>query len=151
MVGKKRAGLPRFWTANVSSLPAFTAVSHAQTHKTRIRRAIERLGPYASLCLLAVPAAIVEPLKLVAVVVAGSGHWMAGTVTILCAYALSLLLIERLFLVVKPKLLTLRWFAALWNWFVTARGAVLGWLGFNRLRQRLAKQPAAFKSQVARR
>jgi hypothetical protein len=98
-----------------------------------------------------VPAAIVEPLKLVAVVVAGSGHWMAGTVTIICAYALSLLLIERLFLVVKPKLLTLRWFAALWNWFVTARGAVLGWLGFNRLRQRLAKQPAAFKSQVARR
>ena len=30
---------------------------------------------------------------------------------IICAYALSLLLVERLFLIVKPKLLTLRWFA----------------------------------------
>ena len=93
--------------------------------------------------------AIIEPLKLVAVVIAGSGHWITGTIAIGCAYALSLLVIERLFLIVKPKLLTLPWFAACWNWFVGARGAVLGWLGCARLRARLAEQAAALKSQVA--
>jgi hypothetical protein len=120
----------------------------ARTAKSRIRRAIERLGPYASVFLLAVPLAIVEPLKLVAVVIAGSGHWISGTATIVCAYAFSLLVVERLFLIVKPKLLRLPWFAALWHWFVAARGAVLGWLGLNRMQERLAKQPRALKSQV---
>lgn len=127
----------------------YTKPRHTKT--SRIRRAIERLGPYASLCLLAVPLAIVEPLKLVALVVAGSGHWITGTVTIVCAYAISLLLVERLFLIVKPKLLRLRWFAALWHWFVAVREGLLGWLGFNRMRRRLARQPAAVRSPVARR
>jgi hypothetical protein len=100
---------------------------------------------------LAVPLAIVEPLKLVAVVVAGSGHWITGTVAIVCAYAISLLLVERLFGIVKPKLLTLRWFAASWHWFVAARGGLLGWFGLNRVRRRPAGQPAAVRSPVARR
>jgi hypothetical protein len=121
------------------------------TKTSRIRRRIERLSPYASLCLLAVPVAIIEPLKLVAVVIAGSGHWITGTVAIVCAYALSLLLVERLFLIVKPKLLTLRWFAASWNWFVAVRGAVLGWLGFNRARTPLARRPATLKSPLVHR
>lgn len=121
------------------------------TTSHRIRRAIERLGPYASLCLLAVPLAIVEPLKLVAMIVAGTGHWITGTVTIVCAYAVSLLVIERLFLIVKPKLLTLRWFAAFWNWFVAVRGAVLGWFGLTRMQARMAEQPRALKSQAAHR
>jgi len=124
----------------------------ARQTKTRpVRRAIERLSPYASSCVVAVPLAIVEPLKLVAVVIAGSGHWITGTVTIGCAYALSLLLVERLFLIVKPKLLTLRWFATLWKWFVATRGTVLGWLGFDRMRRRMERQPAALKSQAAHR
>jgi hypothetical protein len=106
-----------------------------------IRRAVEKLGPSASLCVLAVPLLVVEPLKLVALFIAGSGHWITGTVTIACAYAVSLLVIERLFVIVKPKLLTLHWFASLWNGFVAARGVVLGWFGLKSPRGQLAKQP----------
>ena len=40
---------------------------------------------------------------------------------IIAAYAVSLLVVERLFKIVRPKLLTLLWFAKLWNWFVTVR------------------------------
>jgi hypothetical protein len=86
-----------------------------------IRRWIEGLGPYQSLALLAVPTCIVEPLKLIAVAIAGEGHWFAGTFVIIAAYAASLLLIERLFAVVKPKLLKLRWFGRLWAWIVVSR------------------------------
>jgi hypothetical protein len=88
----------------------------------KVRRFVEGLGPYQSLALLLVPAAIVEPLKLVAVAVAGDGHWITGTAMIVFAYAVSLFVVERLFAIVKPKLLTLPWFARLWAWFETWRG-----------------------------
>jgi hypothetical protein len=98
-----------------------------QNGPARVRRYIEGLGPNQSLVLLAVPASIVEPLKLAAVAIAGAGHWITGTVTIVCAYAASLFFVERLFRIVKPKLLTLPWFARLWNWVTTVRNGVLEW------------------------
>lgn len=87
----------------------------------RVRRAIESLGPWQSLALLALPTCIVEPMKLAAVAIAGEGHWFSGTAVIIAAYAASLLLVERLFVIVKPKLLKLHWFARLWSWLVVAR------------------------------
>ena len=92
----------------------------------RLRRLVEGLGPYQSLVLLLIPTSLVEPLKLIAVAVAGEGHWITGTVMIVVAYAASLLLVERLFMIVKPKLLTLPWFARLWDWFVALRGKAVG-------------------------
>ena len=71
----------------------------------RLRRYIEKLGPYQSLTLLAVPTATVEPLKLIAVAIAGAGHWITGAAMIVACYTLSLVLVERLFIIVKPKLL----------------------------------------------
>jgi len=93
---------------------------------SKLRGYFERLGSYQSLVLLAVPTSIVEPLKLIVVAVAGEGHWITGTVMIIAAYVCSLLLVERLFAIVKPKLLTLAWFACLWGWFVATRGKVAG-------------------------
>lgn len=91
-----------------------------------LRKSIEGLGPYQSLFLLALPAATIEPLKLVAVAVAGEGHWITGTAMIVACYAFSLLVVERLFVVVKPKLLTIPWFAKLWKAFVSVRTSVIG-------------------------
>jgi hypothetical protein len=84
----------------------------------RLRKAIEKLGPYQSLAVLAVPVCIVEPAKLAALAIAGEGHWLTGTVVILAAYAASLLCVERLFTIVKPKLLKLGWFARSWSWVI---------------------------------
>ena len=89
--------------------------------RENIRYAIERLGPYQSLALLAVPVCLVEPLKLIATFVVGKGHWITGTVMITLAYAASLLVVERLFVIFKPKLLKLRWFARVWSWFIVQR------------------------------
>ncbi|MGY2908959.1 hypothetical protein [Bradyrhizobium sp. URHC0002] len=75
--------------------------------------------------VLAIPTSLVEPLKLAAVAIAGAGHWITGTVTIVCAYAASLLGIERLFRIVKPKLTMLPWFARLWNWLIAFRSRAL--------------------------
>jgi hypothetical protein len=93
-----------------------------------VRHAIERLSPYQSLALLAVPACLIEPLKLVAVAVAGEGHWITGTVMIIAAYLASLFLVERLFRIVKPKLLMLPWFAKFWKKFLSLRDKAVGWI-----------------------
>ena len=83
---------------------------------------IERLEPYQSLLILPIPTSLVEPFKLIAVAVAGEGHWITGTFMIIAAYGCSLLFVERLFRIVRPKLLILPWFARLWNWVLVVRG-----------------------------
>jgi hypothetical protein len=93
----------------------------------RARRRIQKLSPYQSLALLLVPVVLVEPLKLVALFVAGEGHWLTGTGMIIGAYAFSLLVVERLFRAVKPKLMTLSWFAKLWTRLVALRNKVIPW------------------------
>jgi hypothetical protein len=86
-----------------------------------IRRWLKRRTPYQSLAILFVPFAVVEPSKLAAVAKWGRGHWLAGTVVIVVAYLLSIFVVERIFKIVKPSLLTLPWFARAWRWFVSVR------------------------------
>ena len=90
-----------------------------------LRRRVQKLTPYLSLLLLAVPVLLVEPFKFVAVLVAGKGHWLTATGMILCAYAVSLFFVERLFRAVKPKLLMLNWFAKLWSSYTTLRDKIV--------------------------
>jgi hypothetical protein len=77
--------------------------------------------------LILLPLSLVEPLKLVALLVAGEGHWLTGTGMILAAYAASLLCVERLFRVVKQKLMMMNWFAKGWLWFSRLRTKIVGW------------------------
>ena len=86
-----------------------------------LRRWIQALGPWQSLALMALPVGIVEPMKLAALAVAGDGHWYTGIAMVIAAYAASLLVVERLFLIVKPKLLQLRWFARFWAFVIVRR------------------------------
>ena len=51
-----------------------------------IRRRLEQFGPYPSLLILAIPLAVVEPFKLVAVLIAGGGHFLTGLVFLVVAY-----------------------------------------------------------------
>jgi hypothetical protein len=93
-----------------------------------VRHAIERLSPYQSLGLLAVPVCLIEPLKLVAVAVAGEGHWITGTAVIIAAYLGSVLVVEQLFRIAKPQLLMLPWFRKLWDRFLSLRDKAIGWI-----------------------
>ena len=102
-----------------------TRARREMTALARVRRRIQQLGPYQSLALLVVPTGLVEPLKIVALFVAGKGHWLSSTAMIIGAYAVSLLIVERLFRMVKPKLMLLGWFASLWIWLVALPGKIL--------------------------
>jgi hypothetical protein len=77
------------------------------------RRRIQQLGPYKSLAILLVPLLIVEPAKMAGMAFVGLGHWVGGACMIVGAYAASLLVVDRLYRVVKSKLYTMPWCAAL--------------------------------------
>ena len=94
---------------------------YPMTFLANARRRFQRFSPYLSLLVLLVPLLLVEPLKIAALFVAGEGHWITGTGILVGAYIVSLFFVERLFKVVKPKLLMLPWFAQLWRWYETAR------------------------------
>lgn len=79
--------------------------------------------------LLLIPTSLVEPLKLLAIAIAGDGHWITGTAMIIGAYAMSILIVERLFRVIKPKLLTLRWFSRLWGYVISTRAKATAFIG----------------------
>jgi hypothetical protein len=93
-----------------------------------LRRRLEQLGPYPSLVVLAIPLAIVEPFKLVAVLIAGGGHFVTGMFFLVFTYVVSLLLTEWLFVALKPKLLMVPWFAKAWRLFVVLRRRTMRWL-----------------------
>lgn len=95
--------------------------------KRRWRQVIQHLNPYLALVLLAVPVAVVEPAKLIALVVFGKGHWLTGSIVMVCAYAGSLFVVDRLFRILKPNLLRLRWFRAIWQWLVLAGARMRSW------------------------
>ena len=101
---------------------------NAKQRLGRLRRRIERLPPYSSLFILVAPLAVVEPLKLATVFIAGEGHWITSGPVMLFAYAVSLFVTHWLFVVVKPKLLTLPWFARAWARFSTARDRARRWV-----------------------
>ena len=63
---------------------------------------------------------------------AGGGHW---TGIMMAAYAVSLVFVERLFKVVKSKLMTMNWFANIRTWFTAMRDAT-----WRRLRTLTAKR-----------
>ena len=115
------------------------------------QRFLKRLGPYQSLSILAVPLAFVEPLKLVALFVVGGGHFIAGVLVMICAYAGSLFITERLFVVLKPKLLALPWFAIAWRWFVIVRDklAYRFLRAWRRLRRNVRRVPAGTPKLVS--
>jgi hypothetical protein len=100
------------------------------TFLARGRRRLQQISPYLSLVLLLVPLLLVEPLKVVALFVAGQGHWLTGTGMLVAAYAASLLVVERIFRVVKPKLMMMGWFNRLWTGFVALRSKFIGGWSF---------------------
>lgn len=107
--------------------PAMRALGRLRSLKG-LRAWLGTLRPYAALVILGVPAAAIEVLKLLAVYWAARGHPVSGAAMLLALHGASLLSTERLFAVVKPQLLTIPWFAALWGRIEGVRDALQRWL-----------------------
>ncbi len=74
-------------------------------------RGIAGLPPYGALLTLAVPSVILVPAKLLGVYLLATGHFITAAALILAAKVASTALIARIFLLTKPALMQIPWFA----------------------------------------
>ncbi|TBN55329.1 hypothetical protein EYR15_01730 [Hansschlegelia quercus] len=95
---------------------------------TRIGAGIAALPPYAVLVTLAVPFAVIEPFKFIALYWLASGHAVLGLIALVLSHLSSLLICERIFHVGKPKLLQIGWFALGYRFVADLRDRALLWL-----------------------
>ena len=87
----------------------------------RLGQWLGRLPPYVALVAFAVPFIIIEPVKVAAIWWAGIGHVISGTIGLLLAHALSLLVVERIFHAAYEPLMRIGWFAKLLGWLFGIR------------------------------
>ncbi|WP_055045501.1 hypothetical protein [Devosia sp. A16] len=104
----------------------------------RLGEWLGRLPPYAALVALGVPFVVIEPMKVVAIWWAGTGHVITGTIGLLLAHALSLLVVERIFHAVYVPLMQIGWLARLLGWMFGLRDRAIAW----------AKSTAAWQTAV---
>ena len=81
----------------------------------RLERVIAGLPPYAALAALALPTSVLFPLKLLAVYLVAQGKVVAAGFLFVGAKIASTALIARLFMLTRPALMRLSWFAAAYD------------------------------------
>ncbi len=109
----------------------------------RLQDVVAKLPPYGILVVLAVPFAIAEPAKLLAVILFATGHAIVGIILFALAYFVTFVVVERIYSAGRDKLRTIGWFARLIDWLFDFRDRVLAWAR--------ATQAAALFSAVKRR
>jgi hypothetical protein len=87
-------------------------------------RLLARLPPYAALVALALPASLALPLKLLAIWLLANEHFVSAALLFVGAKIAATALVARIFLLVKPQLMQIGWFARAFNWFVPWKDAL---------------------------
>lgn len=97
----------------------------AWTGKLPVLRVIERListlPPYAALPLFLVPVVTLLPFKLGALWLIAHGHAIAGVQVFILAKVVGTALAARIFMLTRPALMSLAWFARGFNWLMALR------------------------------
>jgi hypothetical protein len=79
---------------------------------------IAGLPPYGALVALALPTSILFPLKIVSVLLLTQGYWLTAAALFVAAKIVSTALIARIFILAKPALMQIGWFATSFDRFV---------------------------------
>jgi hypothetical protein len=90
----------------------------------RVELLIAGLPPYGALLALALPTSILFPLKLLSIYLLSHGQIVAAGLLFVGAKIASTALIARLFLLTKPALMQIGWFAAIYNWIMPWKEAL---------------------------
>ncbi len=82
-----------------------------------LERLLARLPPYLALLALALPASLALPLKLLAIWLLANEHFVSAALLFVGAKIGATALVARIFLLVKPQLMQIGWFATAYEWF----------------------------------
>lgn len=84
---------------------------------------IESLGPYSTLAVFLIPLILLEPAKPLSAYLIASEHFLAGSLVLVLGEVLKLLIVERVYQIGRPKLMTIKAFAF-------THDLVAGWLSW---------------------
>jgi len=87
---------------------------------------LRRLPAAAALAVFALPALLLLPVKLLALFAIARGHALWGLLVIVVAKVAGAAVVARIYLITRPALLTIRWFAALLGWFLPLKERWIG-------------------------
>jgi hypothetical protein len=90
----------------------------------KLEQWIASLPPYASLLVFALPTTILLPLKFIAMWLLANGQVFAAGGLFLGAKIASTALVARIFMLTKPALMRIEWFARAYNLFVPWKDAL---------------------------
>jgi hypothetical protein len=89
---------------------------------------IAGLPPYGALMALAVPSAVLIPAKFLGLYFLATGHLISAGMVIVAAKLISTALIARIFLLTKPALMQIGWFARAYEAFIPWHDALTEWI-----------------------
>lgn len=84
----------------------------------RLETWLRSLRPRAALAVFLLPALLLFPVKLLALFAIARGHALTGVLVIVLAKLGGAAAVARIYVLTRPTLLTIRWFAATLNWFL---------------------------------
>lgn len=83
--------------------------------------AIRSLSPYPALLTFVLPALLLFPIKILALLAIGHGHVMSGIAVLVIAKLGGAASVARIYVLTRPVLLTLPWFARWHQWFLNLK------------------------------
>lgn len=90
----------------------------------RLETWIASLPPYPSLLVFALPSAVLLPLKFLAMWLLANDQFAAATALFIGAKIVSTAIVARIFMLTKPALMRIVWFARLYEWFIPWKDAL---------------------------
>ncbi len=90
----------------------------------RLEAVIAGLPPYPSLAVFALPSAIIFPVKIGALALMAGGHVVKAGLLLAAAKVVGTALVARIFMLTKPQLMRIAWFARAYDWFVPWKEAL---------------------------
>jgi hypothetical protein len=110
---------------------------------------IKALSPYAALCAFVLPAVLLFPVKVLALIAIAGGHPVSGVAVIVAAKIGGAALVARLYTLTLPTLVQLPWFARWHDKFIAVKNRWVGALKATNAFRRVSMLSAMMRSAAS--
>jgi len=90
----------------------------------RFENWLTTLPPYGALGAFVLPSCLIFPLKIAAVYLVATGHFLVAALLLVGAKVTGTAILARIFILTQPALMQIGWFASLYNWVMPWKEAL---------------------------
>lgn len=89
---------------------------------------LQGLPPYGALCAFVLPSCLIFPLKIAAVYLVATGHFVTAALMLIGAKVVGTAILARIFILTQPNLMRIGWFARLYNTLMPWKDALFAYV-----------------------